>query len=245
MIVAVASMFLASIFVVAQYAFQKNIINLVIKNQNINSEVTRNFITSLKTQCNSIESQNLNEGLQNNYHEFLKIYTQKTKFDAGFNFFDNIFQNLIFIITVILATYLMINNNALNIGQLTFLISLSSLLNNGINGICNFLIRRIEFNKMSEIFQKFMAVDNISKYGVIEIADIKKLSYKHKGKCHTIKNGSNIKLSQRIILDLISGQKEDSDYQVWINDKNLAIIKNYELHEKLFYVNASTKINPE
>jgi ABC-type bacteriocin/lantibiotic exporter with double-glycine peptidase domain len=228
---------------VIQFIFKTNIVKTTIANQNVNNTVTRDYIQYLQTQHNAILHDTLDRNLRGNYYEFLKIYSSKSKFDSGFEFFQNMIMNIIYISLVLLACYLIINKINLNIGQLILLISLSTMLNSSISNTCEFIIKRIEYKQMVEIYQNFISFSNIEHTGDVVINDVHKIVYKNKKLTFNIRNGSFIKAHKQNILNLLTMNSTSSDMNLFINDIDIRNIQYDALAKKILVINYDTKIS--
>lgn len=239
------SIIISIIFGVVQYSFKSNIVKTTIENQNINNSITRDYISYLQTQNNSIVENALSNKLKTNYFEFLKIYSSKSKFDSGFEFFQNIIMNIIYTALVLLACYLIVNSKSLNIGQLTLLISLSSMLNTSINNICEFVIKRIEYKQMVGIYKDFINFANIENKGTIAVDDVKKIIYTNKKLILHIKNGMNITKHKRFILNLLTMNDSPNETKLSINGIDVKDFEYEKLSKKILIINYDTQISKE
>jgi hypothetical protein len=229
------------IFSVGQYNYRQKLFNIAINNQNVNSDITRNFIGYLSQHhTNFLAMQTLVNQLQINYQQYLDIYVKKTKFDSGYEFATNAFSNLIFMGVVLIASYLTISHHRINIGQLTFIISLLGMVHNGINGVCDFVIKQIEFKKMSEIYTSFIEVGNVNNTGSIKIDNIKSISYVEHNRAINLTSGAKL-TSQQIIE--VKGILDYQNQQAMINDVKLNMIDYDDWINKIFCVNLFTVID--
>jgi ABC-type bacteriocin/lantibiotic exporter with double-glycine peptidase domain len=187
----------------------------------------------------------LSNKLKTNYFEFLKIYSSKSKFDSGFEFFQNIIMNIIYTALVLLACYLIVNSKSLNIGQLTLLISLSSMLNTSINNICEFVIKRIEYKQMVGIYKDFINFANIENKGTIAVDDVKKIIYTNKKLILHIKNGMNITKHKRFILNLLTMNDSPNETKLSINGIDVKDFEYEKLSKKILIINYDTQISKE
>jgi ABC-type bacteriocin/lantibiotic exporter with double-glycine peptidase domain len=220
-------------------------VKTTIENQNINNNITRDYIDYLQAQNNSVLESTLNNKLKTNYFEFLKIYSSKSKFDSGFEFFQNIIMNIIYIALILLACYLIVNNKGLNIGQITLLISLSAMLNTSINNICEFIIKRIEYKQMVGIYKDFINFANIENKGSIAIKDINKITYSNKKSTLNIKNGADISTHKNSILNLLTMNDFHNESKLSINDIDLRDFEYEKLSRKILIVNYDTQLSKE
>jgi ABC-type bacteriocin/lantibiotic exporter with double-glycine peptidase domain len=243
LIIGLLSIILTALFGFIQFNFKTKVLKTTIANQNINNNITRDYIHYLKTQNNFICKQKLSKNLKTNYFEYLKIYAQKTKFDSQFDFFQSLLMNLVYMILVLLASYLIVEKSFINLGQLTLLISLSAMLNSSIGGICDFIIKRIEYRQMVEIYQNFINLANIKDTGTIKIDNIRSLQYHDKKINWSIKNGSRIHKHKNVLLDALTKNNNEPDIQLLINGIDVNDINYDNLASKTYIINYDTQID--
>jgi ABC-type bacteriocin/lantibiotic exporter with double-glycine peptidase domain len=216
-----------------------------LQNQKINNGISNAYIKYLKTQTNFVIKSEISFALQNNYHEFQKIYVDQTKFTSAIEFLETGCANLLYIVLVMTGCYLIVDSQSINLGQLTFLISLSAMMSNAFNGICGFVIKRIEYQQMVEIYQNFISIDNVAAQGNLNIGKITgiKLIGDKKTTCLT----SGLKLSRfaHHYIDTITLKSENSHKQLFINDINVKELDYHNYMASIFTFNSDTKISPK
>jgi hypothetical protein len=226
---------------VCQYNYRQKIVNIAINNQNINSNITKNLIDYLSQQNNYLINNNLIRDLQNNYQEFLNIYCKKTKFDSAYDFVNSTFTNIIFVAIIVIGAYLVINQSQqFNIGRLTFVISLLSMMHNATNGICDFIVKQITFKKMQEIYLGVVETSNVNNTGQTKIMQIQQIHYQLHNHKRCITNGELLNKQQyKIINNLINYRNNN----IYINEIPLDKIDYQDIHNKIFGINLFTKID--
>lgn len=139
------------VFGLVTYNFKEYNITVSIKNSNISNNISAEVINSISKEENQ-ELLNFNlSKLRTNITEFEKIYTLKTSFENfAFNF-ESFFTNITYILTVGFGAYYLINEK-LNIGILTFIVSLLGMFSTSVQDVCLFPSKQKEYKKMSAIY---------------------------------------------------------------------------------------------
>jgi ABC-type bacteriocin/lantibiotic exporter with double-glycine peptidase domain len=175
-----------------QYNFKKRILSLAISNQSINNNICREYIEYLNTQKNVLLKDKLNASLKNNYDQFVRLYVKKTKFDSANSFISEIIYNVIYFVIILIASFLIINNKNMNIGQLTFLIAILGMLHTSTENICDFVVKKVEFNTMREMYDNFIRVSNIEDDAKLKIDKINSVFLRNKNEIVELENGQYI-----------------------------------------------------
>jgi ABC-type bacteriocin/lantibiotic exporter with double-glycine peptidase domain len=210
-----------------------------LKNQKTSNSIIHRYINYLNNQKNTIIQTALDQSLEHNYAEFQHIYLLQAKFNNGLTFFETMIHNLIYLLVGMLGCYLIIEQQNINIGQLIFLISLLGLMSGAFNGICGFIIKRIEYEQMSEIYKKFIMVDNYKNEGGKVIDEITSISINQKN----LFSGEKYKHEPSLIKQLLLDENDQKDF--YINDININNIDCSSYLSKIFLINYDTKINKE
>jgi ABC-type bacteriocin/lantibiotic exporter with double-glycine peptidase domain len=227
-----------AIFNYVRYQYRKDLMKIGIENQRVNNGISHNYVNYLKDQSNYVVQQNLNIELEQNYSDYQRIYLSQAKFNSGFNFCENLFQKIIYLTIIMLGCYLIIDHKTLNIGELTFLVSLISMAMSAINGICDFVVKGNEYTQMSEIYQNFITLENRSNKTGTKINQIKNIKIHGK----TIQSGETL-LNNDEILDIITLEKEKNDLE--INNIHCDLISQTDYLSKMFVININTKISKD
>jgi hypothetical protein len=210
-------------------------IKIGLENQRINNSITHRYIDYLKTQHNCLLQKQLSLQLENNYAEFQRIYLAQAKFNGGFNFFEGMAHNFIYLILIMVGCYLIVEYQNINIGQLTLLISLVNMMSGSFNGICEFVIKRIEYLQMSEIYRNFIILGNCENKKVISLSNIESITFQEQ----KLSSGKTYRPDNELINALVLNE---------INPKliiNKVSANNFNLSaylQQLFVINYDTKI---
>jgi hypothetical protein len=205
-----------------------------LENQRINNSISREYVEYLKNQRNSLLQEYLDQRLGENYAEFQRIYLAQSKFNGGFNFCEGLVHNFIYIILIMVGCYLIIENQGINIGQLTFIISLVSMMSGAFNGVCGFVVKRIEYLQMSEIYENFIVLDNFDNKTGMTLSTIDSLNVNNK----SLLSGKTY--SREHIKTLLL--ENDEEHTFLINDVDIKHINPVSYLTKLFVINYNTKI---
>lgn len=216
-----------SIFVaIINLNFKTKNLEHAIKNSNFNNNISRELIDLISKEENSEMLKFNIEKIKNNFQQFEKIYSKKTSFDNNLSSFETFFTNLIYLLMVAAGAIYLINNQ-LNIGLLTFFVSLLGMFTNSTNNICNFPYKVKEYKKMSDVYWSFSNLSNIIKDSFIKtVNEINSITF-----C-TEKDSSTIKRNSIIKEDIISLSNFNS-------------INGFKNQNKLFFKNNFIKINPD
>ncbi|MDR0985436.1 MAG: hypothetical protein LBL60_00625 [Mycoplasmataceae bacterium] len=158
LLIGLVCILVSTLFGVIKYFNKKSILKVVINNQNINNNVTCLLIEYLSG--STIEKDKLFNQIKNNYFSFLNLQSKQTMFNGCFNFFNEIFHDFIYMIVVIVCTFLIINITSFNIGKLTLIISLIGMISTSSNNINSFFHKHIEYREMIKIYNKILYVGN-------------------------------------------------------------------------------------
>lgn len=227
-----------------QYHYRKRLFKIGLQNQKINNGISNAYIKYLKTQTNFIIQSEISSALQNNYHEFQKIYVDQSKFTSALDFLETMCTNILYIVLVMTGCYLIVNSQSINLGQLTFLISLSAMLSNAFNGICGFVIKRIEYQQMVEIYQSFISIDNVGGQGKLNVSKIKEIKLLDDKKTTLLVNGQRLSRFAHHYIDTITLNSENNHKQLFINDINVEELDYHSYVSSIFTFNSETKISP-
>lgn len=241
LIICITSIFTICIIGIIQYQFKKKMISIAIINQNINNNISRDYIEYLPSQQNFLIKNKLNDELKNNYFQYTNLYVKKTRFESGNSFISECFYNIIYLFAVMFATFLIVNYKNMNIGQLTFLIAILGMSHTSIEGICDFVIKKIEFKTMHEIYDSFILLSNEEINNKLTIEKINSIIVKTKDELIELCNGQ---LIDEEINKLIKCSSEDND-SLLINNVNINNINKIDFKDKLFCLNISTCIKPK
>jgi ABC-type bacteriocin/lantibiotic exporter with double-glycine peptidase domain len=242
LIVVVASIISVLIIGFIQYNFKQKILSIAITNQNINNNICQNYIEYLTTQSNFLIQEKLNLGLKNNYEQFIKMYLKKTKFDACNSLVSEIIYSVIYFLVIVFSTFFIINNKNMNIGQLTLVIAILGMLHSSIDGMCDFIIKKIEFKTMSNIYENFVYIDKIEcENNLIKIDNINSICLKNNDDIYEIENGNHV--DDNLINAIKFNDVENAN--LLINGIDIKNINLQTIKEKIFCLNINTKIQPE
>jgi ABC-type bacteriocin/lantibiotic exporter with double-glycine peptidase domain len=206
-----------------------------LENQRTNNSITHHYIDYFKTQNNYLIQNELSDKLEHNYTEFQRIYLSQVKFNGAFNFFEGMSHNFIYLLLIMVGCYLIVEFQNINIGELTFIISLIGMVSGAFNGLCGFMIKRIEYLQMSEIYKNFITLGNREIGKGIKIDKINKLKVNDK----VLYSGKEYKNGANIIKTLLL---EEKDSPLCLNETT---INNFDLQnyfEQLFVINHDTKM---
>lgn len=170
LIICLISVCISLFFGVLNYHFkEKNLIE-IIKNSNFNNQQSRLLMNSMLNEENS-ELLNFNiEKYKDNFFKFEKIYTSKSLFDNSVTSFESLSNNIIYVFTIVIGAFYLINQK-MNIGTLTFLVSLLGMFSSAINNIFAFPTKNKEYKKMSDIYWSFVNLSNVVKDSYIKNTD--------------------------------------------------------------------------
>ncbi len=207
--------------------FKTKNLEQVIKNSNWNNNISKQLIEFISYEENSeILKHSINK-MKNNFQQFEKIYSKKSSFDNNLSFFETMFSNVLYILMIAVGAIYLMNNN-LNIGVLTFLVSLLGMFSSSMSSLCNFPYKQKEYKKMSDVYWSFSNLSNIVKDSFIKnVKDIKTISFKTDDKLCIVKNNQVLKGKELISLD------------------NFESINGFKNQNKLFFKNNFIKINPD
>ena len=234
---------IASVIIIGfiQYNFKRKILSLAITNQNINNNICREYIDYFSTQKNILLREKLSSNLKNNYNQFVKLYIKKTKFDGTSSFVSEIIYGVIYFLIILIASFLIINNKNMNIGQLTFLIAIIGMLHASTESICDFVIKKVEFGVMKEIYENLVMVGNLENESKLKVDKIHSLFSREKDEIVEIENG---RIINKDIYDLICGEC-NSNKSLLINNIDYQNINQIDWAQKQFHLNIYSVIKPE
>jgi ABC-type multidrug transport system fused ATPase/permease subunit len=206
-----------------------------LENQRVNNSITHRYINYFKTQNNVLLQNELNKELEHNYVEFQRIYLGQAKFNGAFNFFEGIAHNFIYLLLIMIGCYLIVEYQNINIGQLTFLISLISMISGAFNGLCEFITKRIEYVQMSEIYKNFIMLGNRKTSQRLPLTKVKEISINNK----VLISGKEYE--REIIKTLLLEENVDKFY---INETKVSNFEQQNYFEQLFMISYDTKFEP-
>jgi ABC-type bacteriocin/lantibiotic exporter with double-glycine peptidase domain len=223
-------------FNTVQYYYRKHMTKIGLENQRINNGISHRFIDYFRTQHNYLLKNELSHQLEQNYTDFQRIYLMQAKFNGAFNFFEGMVHNIIYLVLIMVGCYLIVEYQNINIGQLTFLISLVSMMSGAFNGICEFVTKRIEYVQMSAIYKNFIMLGNYESKGNNALDKIKEITFDGKALLSGHVYQQDQQLTNALFLEktngklLINGVPIDSfDYKSYLR--------------QLFVINHDTKID--
>jgi ABC-type bacteriocin/lantibiotic exporter with double-glycine peptidase domain len=209
-----------------------------IENQRVNNSINHNYIDYLRDQCNSIVASELTSQLEQNYSNYQCIYLSQSKFNGAFNFAEGMAQKLIYLVLVMFGSYLIIEQKNLDLGQLIFLINLMVMMSGALNGICGFVVKKIEYVQMSEIYKNFISLENHENKCTTTISSVRTIKIDGK----KIKSGQILERTNELVDALLLGQ---SDIKLQINDVNIDMLSKQNYFSKLFIINYNTKLSKD
>lgn len=241
LIASLVSIFVIIVICFVQYHFKNKILTTAISNQSINNNICKDYIEYFCSQKNNLIQNKLNIDLKRNYHQFIKLYIKKTRFDSTNYFISELFYNLIYFLIILISSFLIINNKNMNVGQLTFLVAIFSMFHNAIEGICDFVVKKVEFNTMNNIYDSIVRTSNEDINNKFIINKINSISLKINDDYTEIENGQYVKNDLINTITNIS----NNDKTLLVNNMSIDNINSLEWRKKIFLVNLFTHIKSE
>lgn len=202
--------------------------------QNNSSEITSELINKyLDQNINCCSISYLKENIQNNCLQTVGFYTNKFKFNQKLNFIENILQYIIYLIVIIMFSFVLYDKTNINIGQMTYVIALQALCVSSFNNMCSMISKKYEYKKMSEIYNLCTNTSNIELRDGESITSIQKINYQGKDIC----NGDFITEKVFNVLNL------EQDATFFVNDVNINKINTQCYANSLFIVNKDQYLN--
>jgi hypothetical protein len=96
------------------------------------------------------------------------------------NFIENVLQYIIYIVVVLLFSFVMTNNETTNIGKMTYVIAIQALCINSFNSLCGMINKKYEYKKMSEIYNLCVNTNNILLSDGQRLESIESITYRGK-----------------------------------------------------------------
>lgn len=196
---------------------QKKFIDVNINNslqitKNINDYINNNFVS------NNLVIDNLAKNFNFNYLKNIENIFIQSKYQYKISFTKSLFQDFIYILTIIIGTIIIWHNSNFNIGKMLFIINTLNIFYFQINNVCVFINKRTNYLKMRKIFLMFYEIDNISNNNELSINKIKSISINVKNKLFDITNGQIVNIPDflKIILQMVNAY-ENKECEIKIN----------------------------
>lgn len=236
------------IFFLFSYRKKKELFTSTIKIENKNINCYKQLTYSLLMEQWEGKKNHLIDQIKMNYSSLYKNFHDSIIFKNNLNIFKSLLRSLIEITLVGTIGYLIIKNNNLTIGTLTFLTATIALYKNSTAEIFNYFLSKIEFDLYWQVYRDIVGVDNLSQEKTImNFEDIKivKLKTSNQEISFSIAKDNYLESS---LIDILSNSKfisiDQNNYS--LNDKSVSnniivcdenTILNLEHFIKLFEVN--------
>lgn len=224
------------IFFLFSYRKKKEVFLDIIRSENNNANLYKNLIVSLNKEVWSNKRKSLIEKIKNNYSNIYKNYGDVVLFKSNSSLIKSLLKSLSEIGLIALMSILIINENKLSIGKLTFLISAFGLLRNSSADLFNYFLSKLEFDVYWQVYKDLTSVGNINSTQKFELKD------QIKTMCFVLQN-TEVKLDvskkfNPIYIPII--EMINKSEQISINGKNIEL--NKELMDSFIVVdlNSST-----
>ncbi|MDR0545759.1 MAG: hypothetical protein LBG49_02440 [Mycoplasmataceae bacterium] len=164
-----------------EYVYNKGLLIQCINSQSTNCEITSDLINKFIPAPPNIFSRTfMRNNIQHNYSQLLSFYIRKNRFMQRLNFIENVLQYIIYIVVVLLFSFVMTNNETTNIGKMTYVIAIQALCINSFNSLCGMINKKYEYKKMSEIYNLCVNTNNILLSDGQRLESIESITYRGK-----------------------------------------------------------------
>jgi len=156
------------------YRKKKELFTRLVRTENKNTQYYKRLIQSICFETWQDKKKNLICNIKNNYSRIYKNFNDVTLFRTNNALAKSLIKSLAEILLIAVASYLIIKNNSLSIGKLTFIIAAFSLYRNSLNEIFNYFLSKIEFEVYWQVYKDITDVSNLSDQEILkeEITEI-------------------------------------------------------------------------
>lgn len=148
------------IFFIFAYRKKKQMFLTIVRSENANVNEYKKLINYLSNEIWSNKRNWLIKGIKENYSNIYKNYSDVILFKTNSSLWRDICKSLCEILAIFLMSYLIIVNNNLSIGQLTFVVSAFALYKASTADLFNYFLSRLEFNVYWQVYRDITTVDN-------------------------------------------------------------------------------------
>ncbi len=175
-------------------------------NDNNKNDLYKQITYFLKHEIYENKKNWLLKNIKNNWSNNYKNYSYLSIFKANNKLIKKLLKSIIEILMITTCSFLIIKQNKLSIGQLTFIIATFNLYKISLNEIFSFFLAKIEFKVYWQVYKDIVNVDNLinDNNKIPNLAEIKSINfyinnniykiYQHK-KCNYIDLSLNTILS--------------------------------------------------
>ncbi|XQP54991.1 MAG: cysteine peptidase family C39 domain-containing protein [Mycoplasmoidaceae bacterium] len=210
------------IFFLFSYRKKQEVFMSIIRNENGNAQYYKNLINSLNNEVWLTKRRTLIDRIKNNYSNIYKNYSDVIIFKHNSLLFKSLLKSLCEICVIGLMSYLVIKQNDLSIGKLTFVISAFALYKNSASGISDYFLYKLEFNVYWQVYQDLTIVSNAKENKTFKLEEsIKSICFIDEDvKTQLLINKNN--LISKPVIDLLKHSNK-----ILINNRNIELSKNF------------------
>lgn len=218
------------------YRKKKEMFISIVRSENKNAQFYKQLIQSISFEQWYNKRNSLIGSIKKNYSSIYKNFNDAILFKSNNTLVKSLLKSFVEIASVVLIGYLIIKQNALSIGKLTFLVSAFSLYKNSIAEICNYFLVKLEFNVYWQVYKDITNVSNLNEKKLLPIDFIKTLTIKCNNKSYKLISNKSNKVDTSAFT-LINNAEE-----IKINEQ-LIDLNSKQLNQKIIVLDEMTTIN--
>lgn len=180
LIVFVATIFLVE-FICFLFFYRKKseILLTTIMNDNKKNELYRQMVYFLKHEIYENKKNWLLNSISENWSNMYKNFNQTSIFKLNNKLIRTLFKSIIEIFLIVTCSFLIITQNKLSIGQITFIIATFNLYKISLNEISSFFLAKIEFKVYWQVYKDIVDVDNLDNKNnkIANFTEIKSINF--------------------------------------------------------------------
>lgn len=211
------------IFFLFSYRKKKEVFLNIVRSENNNAQYYKNLIFSLKNEIWLSKRKTIISQIKNNYSNIYKNYSDVILFKSNTTVLKSIFKSLCEICVISLMSYLIIKNENLSVGKLTFVVSAFALYKNSLSDLFGYFISKLEFDVYWQVYKDLTSVsNNITHKTHILKDEIKTISFKYENKLITLSTHKQFENINYSILFLFKNVKK-----ILLNDVAIKLDKDH------------------
>ncbi len=192
----------------------------IVRHENANIKYYKDLINLLVDEIWQNKKKTLIEKIKVNYGCIYKNYSNIILYKNNSNLLKSLLKNFVDISSIAAMSYLIIVQNKLSVGQLTFVVSTFALYKSSLADLFNYFLSKIEFDVYWQAYKEITQVGNLNLIpNNIQIEKIKIISFDNKTFFQS--KHSNISSSQSIINQIKTCREIFINNQKFCIDKNL------------------------
>lgn len=206
------------IFFLFSYRKKQEVFMSIIRHENGNAQYYKDLINSLNNEVWLTKRRTLIERIKNNYSNIYTNYSDVIIFRSNSTLFKSLLKSLCEICVIALMSYLVIKQNDLSIGKLTFVISAFALYKNSASGISDYFLYKLEFDVYWQVYQDLTIVSNPKESQTFKLDDkIRSICFVKDDDISKLQI-NQVNLTQNSVIDLLKNSNK-----ILINNQDIKL----------------------